>query len=133
MPRKKLVRRFEPRFGVSQPMLDAEAGYVAKELEDHVLWSIDDLRKNLGEVHKLFGAAEQELQARLTRLPDRERLALRCMLARDVYHIASLYCTFFTSSPAVADATGPVRPAAEELDRNDEPKPTMLFKSSLFE
>src|SRR5206468_7854744 len=50
MPRKKLIRRFEPRYGVNQEMINTEAKYVARELDDHLLLSIDDLSKSLAQL-----------------------------------------------------------------------------------
>src|SRR5580658_1194247 len=106
MPRRKLARRFEPRYGVSQSMVDVEAKWVERELEDHLLASTNDLRKRLSEIHARVATAEEGLKATIGRLPDRERLALKCMLARDVFHIAALYETFLRSSQLVQVATG---------------------------
>jgi hypothetical protein len=132
MARSKLARRFEPRGGVSQPMLDSEARFVARELDDYLLYSIADLRGKLSEIQRKIAAAEYEVQAKLSRLPDRERLALRCMLARDMYHIAMLYSTF-VSTPEVAEATGTASPAPEEIDRaTDAPRPALPFCEWLF-
>ena len=47
MPRKKAPRRFDPRPGVSESMLDAESVYVGQELRDYLLLSIDHLREML--------------------------------------------------------------------------------------
>src|SRR5688500_5781119 len=44
MSRRKLARRFEPRWGVSVPILEAEAVYVARERGDYLLLSLQDLR-----------------------------------------------------------------------------------------
>ena len=87
MARKKLARRFEPRGGVSQPMLEAESRFIAKELEDYLLLSITDLRKTLDERHRKIAEQEPHLQQFFSVLADRERLALRCMLARDISQI----------------------------------------------
>src|SRR5258706_7919306 len=54
MARKKLIRRFEPRYSVSQEMLDRESKYVAREHEDYLLGSIDDLRKRLEKLRILW-------------------------------------------------------------------------------
>jgi hypothetical protein len=134
MPRKKLVRRFDPRFGgVSQSMLDAEATYVARELEDHLLYSITDVRKCLDAVQTRMAASESNLQAILDRLPDRERLALKYMLAADICHIAMLYETFLRSSNIVGEATGPHTPAPEEVAGDNETRSVLVFRQSLFE
>jgi len=134
MPRKKLVRRFDPRFGgVSQSMLDAEAKYIAREFEDHLLYSITDLRKHLASVKTTTEASESNLQAMLDRLPDRERLALKYMLAADICHIALLYETFLRSSNIVTQATGPHTPVPEEVTGDNETRPVLVFRQSLFE
>ncbi len=133
MPRRTLARRFEPRYGVSQVMLDAEAKWVGRELDDYLLSSISELREKLRERQAGFAAAEEQLAAHLTSLPDRERLALKCMLARDAFHIAKLYETFLRSASAVEQVTGTSTPTPEELDQNDEPRSVLAFTNSLFE
>jgi hypothetical protein len=132
MPRRKLSRRFEPRFGLSQSMVDIEAKWVERELEDHLLASTNDLRKRLSEIHAKVATAEEGLKTTIDRLSDRERLALKCMLARDMFHIAALYQTFLRSSQQVKDATGAVHETPEEVDRQGEARPALVFQESLF-
>jgi hypothetical protein len=136
MPRTKLARRFEPRFGVSQLMIDTEGKYVRRELEDHLILSTNELRDKLAMAHQRIAASEVELQRRIAALPDRERLAIRCMLARDCWHIAVLYASVL-ASPTVteilpAEATGPIATRPEELDKNEEPMAVIPFKETLF-
>ncbi len=50
MPRRKLVRRWEPQFGVSGQMLELEATYVAREKESYLLQSTTELRNRLAYV-----------------------------------------------------------------------------------
>ena len=107
MARKKLARRFEPRGGVSQPMLEAECRFISRELEDYLLLSITDLRQKLNERPKRIAELEPHLQRLLSALADRERLALRCIIARDVFHIISLFLTF-VQSPDAPQTTGVV-------------------------
>ena len=90
MARRKLARRFEPRGGVSQSMVEAEARYVARELEDYLLLSIKDLRQKLAERHRKTADLETHLQSVFSALPDRERLALRT-LRGDFRHLPSLH------------------------------------------
>jgi hypothetical protein len=132
MPRPKLARRFEPRYGVSQSMLEVESRYIARELEDYLLLSADELRQKLKERQDLLASAEEDLQGLLGPLPDRHRLALRCMLARDLLHIAALYQTFQRSGEREAPA-GASAPAPEELTEQDEPRPVLPFSEWLFE
>ena len=132
MPRRKLSRRFEPRFGVSQSMVDVEVKWVERELEDHLLLSTNESRERLAEIQTKVATTEEELKKTLSRLPDRERLALKCMLARDVFHIAALYETFLRSSQHVQGASGAVHETPEEVDEHSEPRPVLVFQQSLF-
>ena len=133
MPRRKLARRFEPRYGVSQTMVAAESRYIARELEDYLLQSTNELRERLAKLKTLLVTAEEELQAAFTPLADRERLALRCMFARDCWHMAMLYKHYLHEPETqLATATGPSSPAPEELDERDDPVPIVPFKETLF-
>lgn len=132
MARKKLARRFDPRGGVSQSMVDAESRYVAKELEDYLLLSITDLRDALGKRQRSVEEHEDQLQQFFAVLADRERLALRCMLARDISHIAALYIAFMTSTDA-PQTTGATCHRPEEQNEQDEPRPALPFNEWLFE
>ena len=132
MARSKLARRFEPRGGVSASMLDLECKYVGRELDDYLLYSLADLRKKLRELQGKIAPVEEQLQQRLAALPDRERLALRSMVARDLFHVGMLYLSFIRSSPIV-EATGTATPASEEVDeKTEEPKAMLQFKEWLF-
>src|SRR5437016_12000464 len=91
MPRTKRVRRFEPRFGVSQAAVEAEAKEVARELESYLLLSLNDLREKLRERQETWAFADGGLKVILRELPERERLAFQCMLFRDFYHMLELY------------------------------------------
>jgi len=133
MPRKNLLRRFLPRVGVSQSMLDHECKWVERELDDKLIHSTNELREILAELRQKVSVSEAGLQQVLSKLPDRERLALKCMLARDVFHIAALYETFLRMSPAVQNATGAVTQAPPEVDRDGEPSPPLVFHQSLFD
>ncbi len=132
MPRRKLARRFEPRYGVSQVALDVESKYVGRELEDQLLQSTADLRKQLSKWNDLTTVAEAELQAKLETINDRERLALRCMLARDIWHIGKLYLSFLGSVP-FPQSGGARSPIPEEVDETDRVRPVLSFKETLFE
>lgn len=132
MPRKNRARRFEPRYGVSQSMIDVEAKWVERELADHLLLSTNELRKKLSDIQAKVASAEEGLREILGRLPDHERLALKSMLARDVFHIAALYETFLRSSQLVQGATGAIKETPEEVDRQGEPRSVLVIQESLF-
>jgi hypothetical protein len=132
MPRRTLARRFEPRFGVNDSMLETECKWLQRELDDRLLLSINDLHSKLSDLHTKVARAEQALQSALRDPSDRERVALKSMLARDVFHIAALYQKFLQCSPEIATATGESKRAAEEIDSNDEPRSILVFSQSLF-
>jgi hypothetical protein len=133
MPHPKLARRFEPRGGVSQSMLDHECKYVGRELDDFLLYSIAELRTRFSDLSAKIATAEEELEPRFRVLPDRERLALKCLIARDQFHLAMLYRAFLASSP-LEQATGASTLAVAELsNETDEAKPILAFRDWLFE
>jgi hypothetical protein len=132
MPRKKLLRRFEPRSGVSQAMLEVESGYVRQELEDYLLRSKDELRERLKELNERLATTGESLQAMLAKVADRERLALRCMMARDFLHIAALYESFLGGAELPKPVV-PAKPVPEELTAEDEPMPVVPFREWLFD
>ncbi len=132
MPRPKLARRFEPRFGVSQAMLETESRYVGKELEDYLLLSLTELREKLKERQTNLEREEGILQESLCLLPDHHRLALRTMLSRDLIHIAMLYEEFLRSLPE-DQKVGRPRSVPEELTTQEEPRPVLTFSQWLFE
>jgi hypothetical protein len=131
MPRKQMARRFEPRYGISEPMLEVEAGYVAREVEDYRVYSINDLREKLADWQVKLTTAESNLSFSIRRLSDQERLILRCMVARDIWHIAQLYQRYFQSD-SPDGVTGNSTEIIEEY-RNDEPVPVLPFQETLFE
>ena len=74
MPRKKLVRRFEPRYGVSEDMLAVESQYIGREVQDYRLLSVAELKKMLAERQSQWFKADGTLQVQLEVLPKQERL-----------------------------------------------------------
>jgi hypothetical protein len=132
MPRKKLLRRFEPRSGVSQAMLEVEGGYVRQELEDYLLRSENELRERLKELKERLATTGESLQAMLAKVADRERLALRCMMARDFFHIAALYESFLGGAE-LPKGTIPPKPTPEELTPAGKPVATVPFREWLFD
>jgi hypothetical protein len=112
MPRKKLVRRCEPRYAISREMLEQEAKYVAHEVEDYLLLSIDDLKERLVRMWKVWDETDQTLEGHLVNLGDAEKLALQCLIIRDMYHLMELYLTHLRSSTSQSDALAPPKPSA---------------------
>lgn len=113
-------------------MLDAELRAVARELDDDLLWSLDDLRQKLKERNAKIQVAEETLQGLLVPLPDHPRLALRCMITRDIFHIAALYETFLCGM-LEENKSGASELSPEELTDQDEPSPVLPFAEWLFE
>ncbi len=107
MPRKNLARRFDPRGGVSEVMLDAETVYLGREIEDYLLLSFDDLREMLATRRKMLEEIQQELQPLIDGLAERTQLAVLCGLYRDFHHMAALYRTYLRSIDGI-EANGDV-------------------------
>ncbi len=97
-----------------------------------MLLSLNELREKLAELQKKIVESEEQLQGCLTPLADRERLALKCLIARDVFHIAALHATFLRSAEA-PQTTGTPIPTAEELTEERDHRPVLAFSNSLFE
>jgi hypothetical protein len=129
--RKKTQRRFDPRPGVSEFMLDTETVYVGQEFRDYEVLSITGLRAMLKDRQTKIEQSGAVLEQALATMPDRERLIVRCLLSRDFYHVAALY-ERIVRKDEVAHATGPVEPKPEELTADDEPKPVVPFQEWLF-
>jgi hypothetical protein len=108
MPRKKTIRKFEPRFGVSRVMIEAEAKYVARELADYLLLSLCELRETLTKRRENWMLADEGMKAIVRELPERERLAFQCMLFRDFFHILKLYSECAHAVPAEGPKGEPV-------------------------
>jgi|GEM_PF-4670606 len=132
MARKKLIRRFEPRYGVSEAMLEVEAAYVARELEDYLVLSANDVTATRNRRRHDVTAADQQLRMCLASLGDRPRAALEALFIRDVHHIALLYIHVLQSDriaaivdqPVAAPGSAPVPAAAHE--------PILPFHETLF-
>jgi hypothetical protein len=136
MPRRRLARRFEPRYGVSEYMVQQEAVWLARELDDHLLWSTLQLQERLARLHPRTIAADANIQLQIESLPQRESLALRSMLARDFYHVLALYEKFFRDYNGVRE---PIPIAAQEVATANAQNPDRAsisgsaFKEWLFE
>ena len=113
MPRKKVVRRFEPRYGVSEDMLAVEAQYVGREVEDYRVLSVAELKKMLAERQSQWLKADGTLQVPFEALTEQDRLIARCLLVRDIYHLLELYATYLRSG--VPNASGVIPAEAEPL------------------
>jgi hypothetical protein len=108
MPRKKLIRRFEPRFGVSREMIEVETKYVARDMDDYLLLSTNDLKEKLAKLRESWQQADLVLEAAILHLIDREQLAVQCLVVRDMYHLLELYCTYLRAQlPDVAASRAP--------------------------
>jgi hypothetical protein len=92
MPRKRLIRRFEPRYTVSQEMVDRESKYVHLEHADYLLGSIHDLHEQFEKWRPLWQQVNESAEILIVQQGEREALAYRCMIVRDLYHILELYC-----------------------------------------
>jgi hypothetical protein len=99
VPKKKSIRRFEPRFGVTRLMIETEAKALAREAEEYHLRSITELNDVLRERRKAWKQADDTLRQILDGIADREHLALQCLLFRDFYHMLELYLEHARAQP----------------------------------
>lgn len=131
MPRKKLIRRFEPRYGVSEEILAFEARYVAQEVEDYRTYAIKDLKDMLAERRSKWLRADGTLQVQVKVLPEHDRLIVQCLLVRDIYHLLELYSTCLRTAFPRASGTVPAEPEprVEEEKIKERPIP---FSEWLF-
>lgn len=131
MPRKKLIRHFEPRYGVSREMVDVEAKYVAREHEDYMLLAIGDMRQKLYELRGKWSEADQNAEALVRCLPEHEALAFQCLLVRDLFLILELYGSCLRTAREGLGSQAPVIPAVAPTPRPMDK--TLPFSEWLFE
>ena len=135
MPRKKLVRHFEPRYGVSRSMLEVEGNYVMREHEDYLLLSTSDLRKRLETLRSQWRQADQVAERLVQDANERDSLAWQCLVTRDFYLMLELYCTCLRAArgPQQASTTVPEKRVEKESAEKSVPKERVLpFSEWLF-
>ena len=124
--KKEQVRRFEPRFGVSQNLVDHEAQYVGREVEDYCLLSLNDLKQKRASRQVDWKQAHDLLEEKVGLLSAHEQVAVQVLLMRDCHHLFALYLSFVTSKIQSGDAPSRLVPAMED----DAPK--LPFSEWLF-
>jgi len=130
MPRREFARRFEPRYGVSDPMLETEVEYLRREVEDQRVYSSNDLTERLSNRRRDLTVVEVELEFALKRLSDQDRLIVRNLFARDCWYLAKLYERYMRSDQS-ADTGAHTRQDITDEETGDL-VPVMPFKESLF-
>ena len=91
-------------------MVDIEAGYVAREHQDYLTLSLNDLRQKLHELRGKWGHADQTAEALVRCLPEREALAFQCLMVRDLFLVLELYNSCLQTDRE-SDPSQPVIPA----------------------
>lgn len=114
MPRKKTARRFEPPIAVSREMVEHEARYIAKEVEDYLVLSLNDVRRFLTERLTAWRQANDVLEKQIALMPEREQIALQAMLVRDSYHLFELYLAHVQNRLASGDVPATLAPSMVE-------------------
>ena len=120
MPRRKLLRRFDPRYGVGASLVAEEAKMLGREAEDCGACSLGQVKDWLKERHQKCTRCWEELQLLLSSLPEPERQVIHCLLFRDFYHMLELYlCHVRTKHPELAMASSapmkPKKPTSNEF------------------
>jgi hypothetical protein len=97
-----------------------------------LLWSTNDLRERLKERQTLIVTSEAHLQLQIKSLRERESLAIRCMIARDAYHLLALYELFAETDHFSRELkTTPFIPTVPPVAAA-EPEPVVTFSEWLF-
>jgi hypothetical protein len=110
MPKPTRSRRFpEPRCGVSQAMIEAEAKELGRELDSYLRMSLAENKERMHERLRAYEQADASLHAVVERLPEREQVAIKCMIGRDLHLVAELYLAYLRSFQP--DSPTPITPA----------------------
>lgn len=122
MPKPSRSRRFaEPRCGVSQAMIDAEAKELGREMDSYLRQSLAENREWMRERLKAYEQADASLHAIVERLPEREQVAIKCMIGRDLHFVVELYLAYLRTVqpespvPVVPTVVTPASPFSEWL------------------
>lgn len=91
MGRPTRARRFEARYGVSQAVIDLEAKYVNRELEDYEVLAPNDVEAKRTDLHQASREKWEHLQLLLAALPEHECRIVQALLFRDIYFLLELY------------------------------------------
>lgn len=122
MSKSTRSRRFhEPRCGVGQAMIEAEAKELSRELDSYVRMSLADNKERMHERLRAYEQADATLHAAVERLPEREQVAIKCMICRDLHLLVELYLAYLrtmhfeSSVPVVPTVVAPASPFSEWL------------------
>ena len=126
MPKKVLLRRFEPRYGVGESVVAEQAKMLGREAEDYEPLATSQVQEWLTERHTSCRRSWDEFQLVLSGLPEAEQRITRCLLFRDFYHILVLYLSHLRSKHPEFSA-----PASAPVPRVD--KPPSEFSEWLFQ
>jgi hypothetical protein len=117
MPKRKLLRRFEPRYGVGASVVAEEANALGREVDDYEVQAANSIAEWLNERHTLCRQRWDELQVVLGHVTERDTRIIRCLLFRDFHHILELYlCHLRAKHPEVSAPTASVPITTESRD-----------------
>ncbi len=127
MPRRRIARRFEPRYGVSASMVAEEAKWLGREVEDHEHLAIGEAKQKVQERRGLCERSWNHLKLLLKSVSERERTILHALFYRDSFHILELYLEFVRRKH-------PEQPkAAVAPSSKTQTDPSKSFPESLFD
>ncbi len=126
MPKKNLLRRFEPRYGVGESVVIEQAKILGREAEDYEALATSQVDEWVNERHTSCRRSWDEFQLLLSGLPEAERQITLCLLFRDFYHILVLYLSHLrTKHPELSVSASAPAPRAD--------KPPSEFSEWLFQ
>jgi len=103
MPRRKLLRRFDPSYGVSMVAVEMEAKILQREVENMDVQSNSDVETRGNTAREKSKQCWDHLCLLMAGFSDRERRVIHFLLFRDFYHILELYlCHVRTNHPELS-------------------------------
>jgi hypothetical protein len=118
MPKSTRSRRFpEPRCGVSHAMIETEAKELGREMDSYLRMSLAENKERMRERLKAYEQADASLHAVVERLPEREQVAIKCMIGRDLHLVVELYLAYLRAlqPESPAPVVAPTSPFSEWL------------------
>jgi len=125
MPKRNLLRRFNPIHSISASVVAEEAKTLAWEVDNCEVFSAAEVNEWLNERHTRCRQSWDELQLVLGSLRENERRVIHNLLFRDFYHVLELYlCHIRTKHPEFSNWS----PAPQSAGRHSSKFSEWLFQ-----
>jgi hypothetical protein len=109
MPKVKKSRHFnEPQCGVSRAVIEFECKSVGREMENYLLLALAETKTMMAERLRSYEQADASLHEVVQRLPEREQVAVKCLIARDLHLVVELYLEYLRPRCSESPAPAPI-------------------------